>query len=143
MRACGLVWASTARRATTAATCWPKPGRRCCSNGWSDPIRERWAHKKRLEIATLGGASVLGRPDIGALAPGMAADLIGYRLETLDFTGALHDPLAALVFCTPPRVDLSVVNGRVRVKDQQIVDLDLGALVRRHNAISRQMLRNE
>jgi len=99
--------------------------------------------QEALEIATLGGASVLGRDDIGALAPGMAADFIGYRLETLDFTGALHDPLAALVFCTPPKVDLSVIDGRVRVKDQQIVDVDLGALVRRHNAISRQMLRNE
>lgn len=96
-----------------------------------------------LEIATLGGASVLGRDDIGALAPGMAADFIGYRLEQLDFAGALHDPLAALVFCTPQKVDLSVINGKVRVKDQQILDLDLPALVRRHNAISRKLLRNE
>jgi 8-oxoguanine deaminase len=65
-----------------------------------------------LELATLGGASVLGRDDIGALAPGMAADFIAYRLERLDFAGALHDPLAALVFCTPVNVDLSVVNGQ-------------------------------
>jgi len=99
--------------------------------------------QEALEIATLGGASVLGRKDIGALAPGMAADFIGYRLEQLDFAGALHDPLAALVFCTPQKVDLSVVNGRVRVKEQQIVDLDLNALVRRHNTISRRMLRDE
>lgn len=96
-----------------------------------------------LEIATLGGASVLGRADIGALAPGMAADFIGYRLERLDFTGALHDPLAALVFCTPPKADLSVINGQVRVQDGEIVGLDLPALIRRHNAISRKMLRGE
>lgn len=99
--------------------------------------------QEALEIATLGGASVLGRKDIGALAPGMAADFIGYRLEQLDFAGALHDPLAALVFCTPQKVDLSVINGRVRVKDQQIVDLDLSALVARHNAISKRMVRDE
>ena len=68
--------------------------------------------QEALEIATLGGAAVLGRDDIGALAPGMAADFIGYRLQRLDFAGALHDPLAALVFCTPPVVDLSVINGR-------------------------------
>lgn len=99
--------------------------------------------QEALEIATLGGASVLGRSDIGSLAPGMAADFIGYRLERLDFAGALHDPLAALVFCTPQKVDLSVINGRVRVRAGQIVDLDLSALVRRHNAISARLLRNE
>jgi len=96
-----------------------------------------------LEIATLGGAAVLGRDDIGALAPGMAADFIGYRLERLDFTGALHDPLAALVFCTPEKVDLSVINGQVRVQDGHIVGLDLLPLIRRHNEISRTMLRGD
>jgi cytosine/adenosine deaminase-related metal-dependent hydrolase len=96
-----------------------------------------------LELATLGGAAVLGRDDIGALASGMAADFIAYRLERLDFTGALHDPLAALVFCTPVGVDLAVVNGRVRVQDSHIVDLELQPLIERHNAISRAMIRNE
>jgi 8-oxoguanine deaminase len=96
-----------------------------------------------LEIATLGGAAVLGRDDIGSLSPGMAADFIGYRLERIDFAGALHDPLAALVFCTPPRVDLSVINGQVRVKDGEIVGLDMPALIRRHNGISLRMLRDE
>ena len=99
--------------------------------------------QEALEIATLGGASVLGRNDIGALAPGMAADFIGYRLERLDFAGALHDPLAALVFCTPPKVDLSVINGKTRVKDGEIVGLDVAALTQRHNEISRKMLRGE
>jgi cytosine/adenosine deaminase-related metal-dependent hydrolase len=99
--------------------------------------------QEALEIATLGGASVLGRDDIGSLAPGMAADFIGYRLTRLDFAGALHDPLAALVFCTPPKVDLSVINGRVRVKEDEIVGLDVAALTQRHNAISRKLLRGE
>jgi cytosine/adenosine deaminase-related metal-dependent hydrolase len=97
--------------------------------------------REALEIATLGGASVLGRDDIGALAPGMAADFIGYRLARLEFAGALHDPLAALVFCTPPYVDLSVINGQVRVQDGEIVGLDLPDLVRRHDEISRAMIR--
>ncbi len=99
--------------------------------------------QEALEIATLGGAAVLGRDDIGSLAPGMAADFVGYRLERLDFAGALHDPLAALVFCTPPAVDLSVINGQIRVQEGQILGLDLPALVQRHNAISRKMLRDE
>ena len=96
-----------------------------------------------LELATLGGAAVLGRDDIGALVPGMAADFIAYRQDRLEFTGAQHDPLAALVFCTPVNVDLSVVNGQVRVKDGWIVDLDLPPLIQRHNAISRAMIRDE
>jgi 8-oxoguanine deaminase len=99
--------------------------------------------EQALELATLGGASVLGRGDIGALAPGMAADFIGYQLERLEFTGSLHDPLAALVFCTPVNVDLSVVNGRVRVKEGQITDLELLPLIQRHNALSRAMIRDE
>jgi cytosine/adenosine deaminase-related metal-dependent hydrolase len=99
--------------------------------------------QEALEIATLGGAAVLGRADIGALDVGMAADFIGYRLERLAFAGALHDPLAALVFCTPPQVDLSVINGAVRVRDGEIIGLDLPALIRRHDALSRAMLRGE
>jgi len=71
----------------------------------------------------------------------MAADFIGYRLARLEFAGALHDPLAALVFCTPPYVDLSVINGQVRVRDGEIVGLDLPALIRRHDQISRAMIR--
>jgi cytosine/adenosine deaminase-related metal-dependent hydrolase len=96
-----------------------------------------------LEIATLGGASVLGRDDIGALAPGMAADFIGYRLERPEFAGALHDPLAALVFCAPSQVDLSVINGVIRVQDGEIMGVDMPALVRRHDALSRALLRGE
>ncbi|HSN76596.1 MAG TPA: 8-oxoguanine deaminase [Anaerolineae bacterium] len=113
------------------------------AEGVSRPDATVMSAEQALELATLGGASVLGRDDIGALAPGMAADFIGYRLERLEFAGALHDPLAALVFCTPVNVDLSVVNGRVRVQEGQIVDLELPPLVARHNAISRAMIRNE
>lgn len=93
-----------------------------------------------LEIATVGGARVLGRDDIGRLAPNMAADFIGFRLERLDYAGALHDPIAALVFCTPQKVDLSVINGKVIVEDGQFTRFDPEPIVRRHNAIARQML---
>ncbi len=96
-----------------------------------------------LELATLGGAAVLGRDDIGALAPGMAADFIGIDLEQAAYSGARHDPLAAVVFCAPQQVDLSVINGAVRVRDGAIVGLDLPDLVRRHTAMSRALLRGE
>ena len=100
--------------------------------------------REALWLATRGGASTLGRDDIGYLAPGMAADFIGYRLDTLDLAGgAVHDALAALVFCHPPKVDLSVINGRVRVLEQRLLDVDLPVLIERHNAIARALARGE
>lgn len=100
--------------------------------------------REALWLATRGGAATLGRDDIGYLAPGMAADFIGYRLDTLDLAGgAVHDPLAALVFCQPPKVDLSVINGRVRVQEQQLPGVDLPVLIERHNAIALALARGE
>jgi cytosine/adenosine deaminase-related metal-dependent hydrolase len=97
--------------------------------------------REALRLATRGGAAVLGRDDLGQLAPGMCADIIGYRLDTLPFAGgAVHDPLAALVFCTPPQVDLSIINGVVRVDGGHLVDVDVPALVRRHNDIARALV---
>src|SRR5438105_2304887 len=97
-----------------------------------------------LWLATRGGATVLGRDDIGYLAPGMAADFIGYRLDTLDLAGgAPHDPLASLVFCHPPQVDLSVINGRVRVQERTLLDVDLPPLIERHNASAHALVRGE
>ncbi len=100
--------------------------------------------REAIQLATRGGAATLGRDDIGYLAHGMAADFIGYRLDTLDLAGgAVHDPLAALIFCHPPKVDLSVINGRVRVWEQQLLDVDLPPLIERHNAIAHALVRGE
>lgn len=96
--------------------------------------------REALELATRGGAAVLGRDDIGFLAPGMAADLVGYRLDGLTLAGAQSDPLAALLFCTPPEVDFSMIAGRVVIREGQFVALDLPALVAQHNALSRTLL---
>jgi 8-oxoguanine deaminase len=99
--------------------------------------------REALWLATRGGARVLGRDDIGQLAPGKAADFIGVRLDRPDYAGALHDPLAALVFCAPQSVDLSVINGRTVVEDGRLLTVDLGPLVERHNRISRNLVRGE
>ncbi|MBW7881609.1 MAG: 8-oxoguanine deaminase [Caldilineaceae bacterium] len=97
--------------------------------------------REALEIATLGGARVLGRDDIGALEPGLAADLVAFDLGALGYAGgAVHDPVAALVFCHPQHVDLAVVNGRVLVQDGVPNFTDLGALVERHNRAARALL---
>ncbi len=97
--------------------------------------------REALRLATRGGAAVLGRDDIGRLAPGMCADLIGYRLDRVGYAGAaVHDPVAALVFCQPVGVDLSVINGRVRVRNGEIPGLDLEALVAMHNTLAQQLV---
>ncbi|WP_034292178.1 8-oxoguanine deaminase [Herbaspirillum sp. RV1423] len=92
--------------------------------------------RQALEIATLGGARVLNRDDIGALKPGMSADLVMFRLDQIGFAGALHDPVAALVFCTPSNVSCSVINGRVIVRDGQFTTIDLGMVIERHNTLA-------
>ncbi len=99
--------------------------------------------REALRLATRGGASVLKRDDIGYLAPGMSADLVGYRLDHPTFAGAGHDPAAALIFCQPPNVDLSVINGRIVIEDGHLKTVDLPLLVEKHNAISRALIRGE
>jgi 8-oxoguanine deaminase len=96
--------------------------------------------RQALEMATLGGAKVLGRDDIGALAPGMSADLVMFRLDQLGYAGALHDPLAALVFCTPSGVACSIIHGRVVVRDGQLTTVALEPLVERHNRLAMELM---
>jgi len=97
--------------------------------------------REALELATRGGAAVLGRDDIGHLAPGMAADLVAFDLNRLEFAGAGHDPLAALVFCASTCVDFSLINGRVVVEDGQLTTAELGVLVERHNNLAGTLVR--
>ena len=97
--------------------------------------------QEALEIATLGGAAVLGRNDIGSLAPGKAADFIAIHLDRLEYAGARHDPLGALLFCHPVNVDLSVINGRVVVEKGHVVGFDLERAIARQNEISKEMLK--
>ena len=99
--------------------------------------------REALEIATLGGAKVLNRNDIGALAPGMIADFVAFDMSHVSYAGAHHDPLAALVFCTPTQVHTSVINGRVVVQDGRITTVDLPLVLERHNQLARQLVTGE
>jgi cytosine/adenosine deaminase-related metal-dependent hydrolase len=92
--------------------------------------------RQALELATVGGASVLGRDDIGRLIPGMAADMIAYDLNRIEFAGALHDPVAAIVLCAPVGVDQSWVGGNKVVADGRMVGIDVGDLVSEHNRLA-------
>ncbi len=89
--------------------------------------------RQALELGTLGGAAVLGRRDIGVLAPGMCADFIAFDLNRLDYAGARHDPVAAVLFCSPLTVDYNIVGGRVVVDQGHLVRMDMPALIHSHN----------
>jgi cytosine/adenosine deaminase-related metal-dependent hydrolase len=96
--------------------------------------------RQALELATLGGAAVLGRDDIGCLAPGMAADFAAFDMRGLSHAGGLHDPVAALVFCTPERSSWVVINGRVVVDGGRLCTIDLPTTLERHNRLSRELV---
>ena len=99
--------------------------------------------REALEMATRGGAAVLGRDDIGQLSAGKAADCIAINLNRLAYAGSLHDPVAAIVFCAPQNVDLALVNGRLVVSDGRLSTVEMGPIIERHNAIARQLVRGE
>lgn len=96
--------------------------------------------RQALEIATRGGAAVLGRSDLGSLEPGKCADFISIDLNQLGYAGALHDPGAALVFCAPVQVSNTVVGGKFVVKEGQLVNLELPSLIERHNQAAKRLL---
>jgi cytosine/adenosine deaminase-related metal-dependent hydrolase len=99
-----------------------------------------FAVQEALGLATVGSAAVIGREDLGTLAPGKAADMIGYRLDRLEFAGgAVHDPVAVLLLCTAKGVDLSVINGRIVVEDRQLLGFDLPGAIAVHNSIAAAM----
>jgi len=95
--------------------------------------------RQALELATLGGAKVLNRDDIGALKPGMSADIISFKLDQIGLAGALHDPVAALVFCTPSNVSNSIINGKVVVRDGLLQTVDLPLVIEHHNALAHEL----
>ena len=92
--------------------------------------------REALELATLGGARVLGRDDIGALAPGMSADLVSFDVQQEVHHAGAHDVVAGLVFCTPADVHTSVVDGRVVVRGGELLTADLPRVLRRHRELA-------
>jgi 8-oxoguanine deaminase len=96
--------------------------------------------RQALEIATRGGAAVLGRRDVGSLEAGKCADFCAIKLDKLEYAGGQHDPVAAIVFCAPVKVDYTVVNGKVIVEEGELVSLDLHRLVESHNRASRRLV---
>lgn len=107
----------------------------------NDPTRKLMTARDALRLATRGGASVLGRTDIGSLEKGKCADFFAIDLNRLDYAGALHDPLAAVVFSQPGKVDHTVVGGKFVVRNRQLVTRDETDLVKKHNHCASKLLR--
>jgi 8-oxoguanine deaminase len=98
--------------------------------------------RQALELGTRGGASVLGRQDIGSLESGKCADFIAFNLNQLDYAGALHDPVSAVVFCSPQKVNYNVVHGKVIVREGHFLPFDIIQHAAKHNRAAKRLLSN-
>lgn len=105
----------------------------------NDPNRKLLTAREALYLGTRGGAAVLGRSDIGSLEIGKCADFFAINLNRLEFAGALHDPVSAVVFCQPVRVDYTVAGGKMIVKDGFLVTLDEKKLIEKHNKAAKRL----
>ena len=97
--------------------------------------------REALFIATRGGADVLGRKDIGQIAPGFAADFAIFDKDVIDFAGTQTDPLAALVFCGPVKPRDVMINGKFVVRDGHLTTMPLATLLERHDKAASGLLR--
>ncbi|MFN7222804.1 MAG: 8-oxoguanine deaminase [Paracoccaceae bacterium] len=94
--------------------------------------------REALEIATLGGARVLGRPDCGSLEPGKRGDIAIWNVSGIESAGS-WDPVAALVLCGPGKVRDLFVEGRRVVADGHMVTIDLARIVGRQTALAQRL----
>jgi 8-oxoguanine deaminase len=108
--------------------------------GEGQGVRSLMTARDALYLGTRGGAAVIGRTDIGSLEVGKCADFFAVNMNRLDFAGALHDPVSALIFCQPVKVDYTVVGGKFIVKQGQLVTVDECKLVEKHNKAANRLL---
>ncbi len=114
-------------------------------------MMQAWHSKQRggcispyemLKIATVNGAKTLGRPDLGSLAPGKAADLFMVDAGALELTGTLHDPCNLLARAgVTGNVSLTMINGKVVYRDGLLTGVDERELARKGEAVCTRVLR--
>ena len=96
--------------------------------------------REALRVATIGGASVLNRDDIGMLVPGYAADITAFKRDNIDFSGSDWDPVASLVFCGPSKANYTIINGKIVVSEGQLTSIPMEKLVHEHSKLSRDLI---
>ena len=106
-----------------------------------DPQSEWMTPYQSLLLATRNGAAILGRNDIGHLAPGMSADIVAFDLRSVSYAGASSDPLAALLLCgSESRAALTLVNGHVVVKEGKLASFDEGDIIANAGATAARLM---
>jgi cytosine/adenosine deaminase-related metal-dependent hydrolase len=110
--------------------------------GWPgfESRADRLSAREALEMATLGGARVLGRDDIGSLEAGKAADLVAFRVDGIHHSGAGGDMVAGLLTCLPASAWLSIIDGEIVVEDARPTRVDVEDLAWMHGGASRSLL---
>ncbi|MSQ71501.1 MAG: 8-oxoguanine deaminase [Betaproteobacteria bacterium] len=107
----------------------------------ADTARDWLSPQDALVMATRGAAAMIGRSDIGMIAPGLCADLCAYDLSGLDCAGGLSDPLGAFLLAgSGTRARLTMVDGRIRVRDGRLVDKNEAAIAAETNARAARLL---
>ncbi len=97
------------------------------------------AAREALEIATLGGAKVLGRGDCGSLEVGKRADIAVWDVSGIEAAGS-WDPVASLILCGPSKVRDLFVEGRAVVRGGQMATIDLPGVIARQNLLARALV---
>ncbi len=95
--------------------------------------------RQALELATIGGAKVLGRSDIGSLEPGKCADFVAIDLDSVEYAGAKHDPVAAAILCASVPVDFNYVHGKPVVYEGKLLPVEIEPLIERHNRAAQRL----
>jgi cytosine/adenosine deaminase-related metal-dependent hydrolase len=126
---------SRLKEGITGFSATPSPSGR----GQGEGERKLMTAREALHLGTRGGAAVLGRNDIGSLEAGKCADFFAINLNKLGYAG-MHDPVSAIVFGQPMNVDFTVVNGKFVVKAGQLVTVDQGRLIEKHNKAAKRLL---
>lgn len=94
-----------------------------------------------LWMATVGGAKALGRDDIGQILPGKSADIVMINMDRLEYSGALADPAAAIVFnAALSPIDYSIINGKIVIENGDITGLNEAQLIHTHQKYSQELL---
>jgi len=94
-----------------------------------------------LSMATNGGRDVLNQPEIGNIEEGKAADMFLINTKKLGFAGGLSDSISALITSGDSQiVDITIVNGKIVVRDGRLVTIDEDKVVEKANKISQKMI---
>ncbi len=97
-----------------------------------------------LKIGTVAGAKTLGRPDLGTLEEGKAADLFMIDAAKLELSGALHDPKNLLVRVgLTGEVAMTMIGGKVVFRDGELIGVDEEKLAREGESVCTRVLRSK